>query len=348
MSFVAPLQSKPKPVSSKKTPAINKNRRTSLNEKKKRVADKDNHKRRQYGLDPLNRFGHRIQKSQSRKREQGLSFNPSVGKSLTSHLESFAAQGKDTLKSIMRSAKMLKSSAFESLLLKATWPEDTPVPQEALHQILHESIPAFEKYMQLFRQSSDQSMTLLSSGNAFTGYGGCDDPYYMTNHKLYMKMIESDWRTTLKSLYIFHSIFRESSPDICDSFRQAMTQMARKRALKFQTDHYKYFDSVMIAQTENAENAELELFIAHCTKFILHRAKHFSHSYDEFKDAVSALPLTDAISISHTRDTLAKSIKVFKFSQYNLELGLHCQLEKSFHDKTVAVESYRLIAKDVL
>ena len=303
----------------------------------------------------MNQFGHRIQKHQKKslsKQQEHImkNVNP-VGdaKSLSSHLETFATQGRDTFKSLIRSAKMLKSSAFESLLLKATWPEDVPVPPIALQQILHESIPAFEKYMTLYRQSSDGVLKSPSSSSS-SGYGGCDDPYYMTNHKLYMKMIESDWRTTLKSLYIFHSIFRESSPNICESFRQAMKQMTRKTALKYQTDHYKYFDNVMIAQTDNADNEELELFISHCTKFIMHRAKYFSQlSYEEFKNALSVLPTTGSgDSDIDLIDNISQSMKVFKLAQINLELGLHCELRQDFKEKTVAVQSYRLIAKDVL
>jgi hypothetical protein len=291
----------------------------------------------------MNQFGRRAQKfqSESLSKQREKDFIP-VSKSITSHLETFATQGKDAFKSIIRSAKVLKSSAFEALLLKATWPEDVPVPKLALRQILHDSIPAFEKYMELHRQTSGGVMTPLSSNN--DGYSGCDDPYYMTNHKLYMKMVESDWRTTLKSLYIFQSIFRESSPAVCESFREAMTQMKRKRALKYQSDHYKYFDNRMIAQIDT-EDEELEAFVSHCTHFILHRAKHFSHSYEELKDSLAALPTASDPS---SLDTLSKSMQVLTLARHNLELGLNCKLSKQLNDKAVAVQSYRLIAKDVL
>ena len=37
----------------------------------------------------------------------------------------------------------MKSSAFEGILLRATWPDDRAVPQDLLAQIIKQSIPAF-------------------------------------------------------------------------------------------------------------------------------------------------------------------------------------------------------------
>lgn len=51
---------------------------------------------------------------------------------------------------------------------------------------------------------------------------GEDDPYYMTLHKLWTKMSETDWRTAVKSLYILHTIARDSQPADCAKFSTAM------------------------------------------------------------------------------------------------------------------------------
>lgn len=48
---------------------------------------------------------------------------------------------------IIVSTQVLRSSAFEGMLLKATWPGNEPVPQEILVEIIKHSIPAF-KYSQ--------------------------------------------------------------------------------------------------------------------------------------------------------------------------------------------------------
>jgi hypothetical protein len=49
-----------------------------------------------------------------------------------------------------------------------------------------------------------------------------DDPYYMTLHKLWTKMLEGDWRTVTKSLYILHSILRDCEADACEQFHDAI------------------------------------------------------------------------------------------------------------------------------
>lgn len=298
------------------------------------------------GLHNMNHFGRRVHCFQQnvQSRDQDSNFEP-IGRTISNYLETLATQGKEAFKSVIRSAKVLKSSAFEALLLKATWPEDVPVPELALQQILEESIPAFEKYMELYRKNSPRGI-VAPPQHSVDGYSGCDDPYYMTNHKLYMKMIESDWRTTLKSLYIFHTIFRESSPAICDSFRKAMMTMLRKRALKYQTDHYRYFDPKMIANTDiGSEDVELERFVTRYTEFVLHRVKHFSHSYIEMKEMLSTL--SDR-RVKMTLISLTQSMKLLKVAQHSLELGLSCSLLPQFDDKAVAVQSYKLVAKDVM
>ena len=43
-----------------------------------------------------------------------------------------AKQGQSLYSNVYRKAKVLRSSAFEGMLLKATWPDDEPVPAEIL------------------------------------------------------------------------------------------------------------------------------------------------------------------------------------------------------------------------
>lgn len=283
-----------------------------------------------------NNFGYRARKTKmnSLVREED---EEDIGKSIAAYLESFAVQGKGALKSIIRSVKVIKSSSFESLLLRATWPDDGPVPQVSLDQILLESLPAFDRYMQLYGQTTTFPPTSVSG----EGYSGCDDPYFMTNHKLYMKMVEDDWRTTLKSLHIFHSIFKQSSPSTCKSFRGAMIKMKQQKALKHQADHFNYFDEVMIAHT-NTERKEISLFLDRCTKFILHRVRHFSGEFTELQASLAELDKASSVA------ALQQPLKILKAAQQNLALGLHCKLSEDFAEKPVAVQTYRLIASDVL
>ncbi len=49
-----------------------------------------------------------------------------------------------------------------------------------------------------------------------------NDPYHMTLHKLWAKMCEDDWRTVIKSLYLLHAVSRESAPEHCKKFANAI------------------------------------------------------------------------------------------------------------------------------
>lgn len=50
-------------------------------------------------------------------------------------LEELSKQGQSAYKDVYRRAKVMRSSAFEGLLLKATWPGDEAVPREILDEV---------------------------------------------------------------------------------------------------------------------------------------------------------------------------------------------------------------------
>lgn len=74
--------------------------------------------------------------SKGKKKRKGLS--------IREKLEQIAKQGQSAYKEVYRRAKVLKSSAFEGMLLKATWPGNDPVPADILSEIIKYSIPAFK------------------------------------------------------------------------------------------------------------------------------------------------------------------------------------------------------------
>ena len=89
------------------------------------------------------------------------------GPSIKERMGDFASKSNVVYQNAYRKAKVLKSSAFEGMLLKATWPADEPVPQQLLDEIIKYSIPAFK-----YGRNSDD-----------------DDPYHMTVHKLYVPIL---------------------------------------------------------------------------------------------------------------------------------------------------------------
>jgi len=64
--------------------------------------------------------------------------------SLIEKVDDLKETGTKTYKDVYRRAKVMRSSAFEAMLLKATWPGDEPVPLELLDEIVKHSIPAFK------------------------------------------------------------------------------------------------------------------------------------------------------------------------------------------------------------
>lgn len=72
------------------------------------------------------------------------------GAGIREKLEKLAKQSQNAYKEVYRRAKVLRSSPFEGILLKATWPENKPVPSELMTEIIKFSIPAF-KYSQSVR-----------------------------------------------------------------------------------------------------------------------------------------------------------------------------------------------------
>ena len=279
---------------------------------------------------------------QQSKHQQSLFEDES--KSAFDHLESFASQGKDVLKSLFRTAKMMRSSSFEALLLKATWPDDNPVSEIALYQIFQELVPYFEEYaVSLGKAARDK----CRNPTHLDTYSGCDDPYYMTNHKLYMKMTETDWRTTLKALLIYLSIFHESSASACSSFRKAMHVMKHRRALKYQSDHYNYFDRAMISRVES-DDESLRGFVSHVVNFVLHRAGHYTQSYNELNISLHALKVSNENKVEALSENFVNIANALKTAQTNLILGLSCKLPESLSQSGIALQIYRLIAKDVM
>eukprot|EP01033_Poteriospumella_lacustris_P003480 gene3479-2570_t len=188
-----------------------------------------------------------------RKRSLGL-------KLLKDGLEGLTKTGQAAYKDFYRKAKVLKSSAFEGILLKATWPSNDPIPSELLSEIVKYSIPSF-KYA---RSDSD------------------DDPYYMTLHKLWTKMCEKDWRTVTKSMYILHCISRDSSTEACANFATALKDMSKTRNAK-KPDH-KYFELRRLTSDLDDNSLPYEAFVSSYGAFVLQRAKLFFGKFEELKN----------------------------------------------------------------
>jgi hypothetical protein len=71
-------------------------------------------------------------------------YDSSPRSSIRDRLESLAKSSQTIANDVFRRAKVLKSSPFEALILKATWPDNNPVSPVLLEELVKYSIPAFK------------------------------------------------------------------------------------------------------------------------------------------------------------------------------------------------------------
>jgi len=255
-------------------------------------------------------------KKRRQQRNQLVKWGEQYGKAsaglregLREKIEELAKQGQTAYKDVYRRAKVLRSSAFEAMLLRATWPGDESVPQDLLDEIIKHSIPAFK-----YGRSSAE-----------------DDPYHMTMHKLWTKMCEKDWRTVVKSLFIVHCISRDCSVDACNRFAMAIKDMSRVRNPK-NPDH-KYFDLSLVKEVDDV-SAPFEPFVAAYSAYVLHRAKTFSSKFEELKE------ISDQ---THEKQAVAR----LRRAQTCITLGLKCGVEDRDQQNLITGHATRVLCNDL-
>jgi len=113
---------------------------------------------------------------------------------------------------LYREVKGLTSSELEQVMLKATQPNDTPVKGKHVERLV--------------------GVTYQISGRY--------DIYDSVLRKLWSKMIEKDWRTTVKALYILHRFSADGAPDHQAALKARLRELRRTRDPKRKE---KYFNS---------------------------------------------------------------------------------------------------------
>ncbi|CAM9169336.1 unnamed protein product, partial [Phaeothamnion confervicola] len=100
-----------------------------------------------------------------------------------------ASMQEDTKGKVLEWRKIAKgkfSSTFERFMLQLTWPDDTPIDQTFLQDLMH-----YLDHQDDYPNEHDKT-----------------NPYRRTLRKLWARMCENDWRTVAKSLMLVHSMSR--------------------------------------------------------------------------------------------------------------------------------------------
>jgi len=113
---------------------------------------------------------------------------------------------------IYRDIKGLTSSELEQVMLKATRPDDSPVKGKHVERLV--------------------GVTYQISGRY--------DIYDAVLRKLWGKMAERDWRTTMKALYILHRFAADGAPEHQPALKARLRELRRTRDPKRKD---KYFNS---------------------------------------------------------------------------------------------------------
>eukprot|EP00592_Proboscia_alata_P029626 CAMPEP_0194443114 /NCGR_PEP_ID=MMETSP0176-20130528/126522_1 /TAXON_ID=216777 /ORGANISM="Proboscia alata, Strain PI-D3" /LENGTH=673 /DNA_ID=CAMNT_0039269323 /DNA_START=162 /DNA_END=2184 /DNA_ORIENTATION=- len=154
-------------------------------------------------------------------------------------------------KTISREFKGLTSSELEQVMLKATRPDDTPVKGKHVERLV--------------------GVTYQVSGRF--------DLYSSVLRKLWKKMLEDDWRTKIKSLYVLHRFSSDGAPDHQQNLKLRLRELRRSRDPKTKE---KYFNTKLFLKgTVTADNKAFRDFLARYAHYVFLRVQTFSGMFIE-------------------------------------------------------------------
>lgn len=143
-------------------------------------------------------------------------------------------------------------------MLKATQPNDTPVKGKHVERLV--------------------GVTYQISGRY--------DIYDAVLRKLWGKMVEKDWRTNIKALYILHRFSADGAPDHQAALKARLRELRRTRDPKRKE---KYFNSKqLLAGDSTPANIAFRAFLGRYAHYVLLRAQCFGGIFREIESEPAA------------------------------------------------------------
>jgi len=217
---------------------------------------------------------------------------------------------------LYREVKGLTSSELEQVMLKATRPDDTPVKGKHAERLV--------------------GVTYQISGRY--------DIYDAVLRKLWAKMAEKDWRTTIKALYILHRFSADGSPDHAPALKARVRELRRTRDPK---RNCKFFSSKLLQAGDNSEEtAKYRAFMGRYAHYVLIRAQCFGGMFDE----ISSIPAKDSKKKKAApKPITSTSLKVdhLDAAKLLLKTGVACVLKNGEENENTALAVER-VASDLL
>jgi len=153
-----------------------------------------------------------------------------------------------------REMKGLTSSELEQVMLKATRPDDTPVKGKHVERLVGVTYQISSRY----------------------------DIYDAVLRKLWAKMAESDWRTTIKALYILHRFSGDGDPEHAAALKARLRELRRTKDSKRKD---KFFNSKqLLAGDAKPDNIRYRAFMSRYAHYVLLRVQCFGGMFDEIAE----------------------------------------------------------------
>ena len=214
---------------------------------------------------------------------------------------------------LYRDLKGLTSSELEQVMLKATKPDDTPAKGKHVERLVGVTYQISSRY----------------------------DIYDAVLRKLWGKMTEKDWRTTMKALYILHRFSADGAPEHAAALKARLRELRRTQDPKRKD---KYFNSKqLLAGDAKPENIKFRAFMSRYAHYVLLRARCFSGMFEE----ISFEPKVDKKKPPKPITSTALRSEHLEAASTLLKAGLACQLKDGEECENTAIAAER-VASDLI
>jgi hypothetical protein len=214
---------------------------------------------------------------------------------------------------IYREVKGLTSSELEQVMLKATRPDDTPVKGKHVERLVGVTYQISARY----------------------------DIYDAVLRKLWGKMAEKDWRTSIKSLYILHRFSSDGAPEHAPALKARLRELRRTRDPKRKD---KFFNSKQLLSGDaRPENIKFRAFMSRYAHYVLLRTQCFGGMFDE----ISQLPKVEKKKAPKPVTSTTLRAEHLEAAAMLLKAGVACQLKDGEECENTAIAAER-VASDLI
>ena len=217
---------------------------------------------------------------------------------------------------IYREVKGLTSSELEQVMLKATRPDDTAVKGKHVERLVGVTYQISARY----------------------------DIYDAVLRKLWSKMAEKDWRTTIKALYILHRFAADGSPEHAAALKTRLRELRRTRDPKRKD---KFFNSKQVIAGETTpENVKFRAFMARYAHYVLLRTQYFSGMFEEISSVPPVKSDGKKKALIPPKPITATSLRGenYNAAEMLLKAGIVCQLKDGEICENTAIAAERVAA----